>query len=133
MAQELREVEDFDSAYSESYPVTSIDVDRKEYFEPKTSNKPKKLLHLTKFQQVWLVICGIISFVMLINAFTVMMSTNEQKRSMNFIEEQIQSYQMQSEELKSQIAIQFNYEAIKTAAQENDMTVNKERIGSLSR
>lgn len=133
MAQELREVEDFDLAYSESYPVPSIDVDRDEYFEPKITTRRKKLLNLSNFQQGWLIICGIISFGMLISAFTVMMSTNEQVQSIDFIEAQIQDYQMRSEELKSQIAIQYNYDAIKSAAQENDMTVNKERIGSLSR
>lgn len=88
----------------------------------------KKTWKLSRFEISWLTICGILSVIAIISSFVVRSDVLEQKISINALETSIAEYESSTKLFKSQITDQYNYDQIKETAEENGMSVDKDRV-----
>lgn len=95
---------------------------------PRYHNVTKTKTRLSKLEKFWVFSCVIITLCMLIYTLTVRMGIIEMNQSIDDIEDRVTLYQTQTEQLRSQITKQYDYDQIKGAAQDSGMTIDKGRV-----
>lgn len=88
---------------------------------------------LTTFEMSWLCVCSIIAVIAISASFMLRVNMIEQSTSINNLEDSITEYHSNTDVLRSQITEQFNYSQIKDAANNNGMTIDKDRVRTVEK
>lgn len=88
---------------------------------------------LTTFEMSWLCVCSIIAVIAISASFILRVDMIEQTTSIDNLEDSITEYSSTTDVLRSQITEQFNYNQIKDAANNNGMTIDKDRVRTVEK
>lgn len=143
MAEALKQVEEyfdgsqtapaFDPSHLAPSKGPNVDADFTEdlYDQPARVNRQSHRWNLLEI--AWLCISVVVTLVICGMIIANQMDIREKELSMNHLEKQIQNYQILSDELRAEIALMYNYQDIKKAAEDAGMRIDKARIGNLLR